>query len=702
MEQFIKDPFLVVLNMSITASYVIVLVIIARLLLKKAPKVFSYCLWSIVLFRLVCPISFSSALSFFRLLHQSSKLEYVPADLGLMGQPQIDLGIAPINNAVNGSLPAANAYASANPMQVQLAIFNMLWVMGLVCLLIYSVMSYLAFQRKIQTAVRVEANIFECEGIDSPFVIGLIKPKIYLPLGLSQSERSYVLKHEQTHIKRFDYLLKPLAYLVLCIHWFNPLVWISFLLMSRDMEMSCDESVLKTMGTEIKKEYSSSLLNFAAGRRLVSGSPLAFGEVNAKSRIQNVLNYHRLPVWIIITTIVLLLVMSIGLISNPEAQTRITEQEKSTMASTWAEALKTRDGKPRYELMSEGMKENFISTQKQRSDPWNFNIGVSSPWVVDYEITINGNSADILYHMTDSTNADYEKQETIYFGKENNKTVVVDAQELLSDWERYHYYAPSAEEAMQAYSKALLTSDYSIILALTPSAKLEPVGQQVWNTIKISDVKGISSDVREQKACYELELTIEDGGNSAFEKGVFPRWLWLMKGEQGWYAVGLMTSGEPDQSWWNSKTSGDGSGDPLFGANQWATGTYGFDQLLYLSPLSSSTFDYAENQMKGTQFTIGKELFEIDFPKGDNYKLEDPVYTKAEMTADMIQAFENSTMGKVSISEYKEKYRYDIYTKDNQKTNYCIYIMDNQLWLASYADNTADKSEITMNLWKLN
>ena len=556
MEQLIKDPFLGVLNMSITASYVIVLVIIVRLLLKKAPKVFSYGLWSIVLFRLVCPISFPSALSFFRLLHQSSKLEYVPIDLGLMGQPQVDLGIAPINNAVNGSLPAAatTVGASVNPMQIQLAIFSMLWMLGLACLIIYSTMSFLAFKRKIQTAIRIEDNIYECEGINTPFVIGIIKPKIYLPLGLSQSERSYVLKHEQTHIRRFDYLLKPLAYFVLCIHWFNPLVWISFLLMSRDMEMSCDESVLKSMGTDIKKEYSSSLLNFAAGKRLISGSPLAFGEVNAKSRIQNVLNYHRPPMWLAVTTIVLLLVMGIGLISNPEAQTKLTDQEKSAIASTWAEALKTRDGEPRYELMSEKMKENFIAAQKQQSEPWNFIIGDSSPWVLDYEITVNeGNSVDILYHMTDSTGENYGKREIIRFGKEKNKTVVIDVKELLlSDWERYNYYAPTAEQAMIAYQKALLSSDYSTMISLTPSTPFDPNGQLIWDTVKISDVKVVNEyeDVRVQKACYELELNIKDPGDSAFEKGIFPRWLWLVKNDQGWYVEGLMTSGAPDDSWW--------------------------------------------------------------------------------------------------------------------------------------------------------
>jgi hypothetical protein len=352
------------------------------------------------------------------------------------------------------------------------------------------------------------------------------------------------------------------------------------------------------------------------------------------------------------------------------------------------------------------MKEQFIEGQKQRSDPWNFNIGVSSPWVKDYEITIKDGSAEILYHMTDSTQSIYDQKEIIYFGKENGKTVVSNAEELLSDWERYSYYAQTADEAMRAYTKALLESDYRTILALTPSAKLDPRGQLIWDTIKISGVKVVDSDVRDSKACYELELNVTNGGDSAFETGTSPRWLWLVKGPQGWYAEGLMTGGSPDADWWNAKptlikTGESGTNDPFFGSNMQATGTYGFDRLIYLSPLSSWTFDYAENRMKGVMFTIDTGLFQIDYPEGDDYTVKQPAYHAEKMTDDMVRAFEESTMNQVSISDYKEKYRYTIYTGDNQKTGFRFYVLDNELWLASYADNTADGSEITKDIWKL-
>lgn len=312
-----EQLFLTVLNMSITASYVILFVIIARVFLKKAPKIFSYSLWSVVLFRLICPVSFSSALSFFGFF-KAHTMEHIPADIGYMIKPQVNVGIEAVDNLVNSSLPAATPASSVNPMQVIMAILSLLWIIGVIGLLIYSVVSYINLQIKVSTAMLISDNIFECEKIKSPFVLGIITPKIYLPVNLTENERGYILMHEQTHIKRFDYLIKPFAFLVLCFYWFNPLVWISFVLMSRDMEMSCDERVLKEMGGSIKKDYSSSLLALAAHGKMINGSPLAFGESNVKSRIKNVLNYKRPAFLIVVITGVLVTAISVILLANPQ------------------------------------------------------------------------------------------------------------------------------------------------------------------------------------------------------------------------------------------------------------------------------------------------------------------------------------------------------------------------------------------------
>ena len=318
MEQVLVDSFRTVLNMSITASYVILFVLLARLPLKKAPKIFSYSLWAVVLFRLICPVSFSSALSFLGFL-KTKNMEHIPADLALMTQPKVNVGLYNVNQVINSSLPAANPASSANPLQIILFIISVLWVLGMLSLLVYSVVSYFLLNRKVGTALRLQDNIYECEGIQSPFVLGIIKPRIYLPLGFSEAEKGYLLKHEEIHIRRLDYLVKPLAFLVLCIHWFNPLVWLSFSLMTKDMEMACDERVIKELGTNLKKDYSNSLLSLAVKRKIIGGSPLAFGESNPKSRIVNVLNYKRPVFGVVLLAGVVILVISAGLMANPQS-----------------------------------------------------------------------------------------------------------------------------------------------------------------------------------------------------------------------------------------------------------------------------------------------------------------------------------------------------------------------------------------------
>lgn len=555
MEHFLPALFFKVLNMSITASYVILFVMIARLFLKKAPKIFSYTLWAVVLFRLLCPFSFSSAFSFLKAIAPSSgKMDYIPSDVGMMVHPRIETGLGNVDSAINSSLPAAMTYASANPMQIIMFILSVIWVLGVLILVIYSVLSNFLLKQKVSTAMLFKDNIFESENIATPFVLGIISPKIYLPVGLSETEKSFILRHEQIHIRRFDYLIKPFAFLVLCIHWFNPLVWISFVLMSRDMEMSCDEQVIKELGTEIKKDYSASLLSLAVNRKVISGSPLSFGETGVKGRIKNVLNYQRPALWVIVAGVIVVAAMGMGLTSNPNAAATDNDAEKIKMAEIWAEALRTRDGKPRYEIMSESMKAKFVAEQKQRSgEEWNYNIGYSSPWVVNYEIDVQGNTASIIYHLADSAGGKYDRTEIITFGKENNQLAIIDAREKIAEWDRVSCFTSDAKAAMEIYKKALLDSDYLSQLSLTHAAPFDPEGQEIWDTIKINDVKVIKEDVRENKACYWLELDIVDGGNSAFETGVFPRWLWLAKGEQGWYVEGLMTSGPPMANWWNSE-----------------------------------------------------------------------------------------------------------------------------------------------------
>lgn len=309
-----SEIFLSVLNMSLTASYAIIFVILIRLLLKKAPKVISYALWGVVAFRLLIPFSFESM---FSLMPRNTNAVPIPQDIIYQQSPQINNGIGVIDSLVNNSLPAPTAGASVNTLQIYVEIGAYIWVLGIIALLVYSLVSIFILKRQLESAQLIEQNIFEAKNLKTPFVLGLIKPKIYLPVGLNATERSYILLHEQTHIHRKDHIIKVLAFLILSAHWFNPLVWIAFMLMSKDMELSCDERVLKEMDEDIKKPYANSLLLLATGRHIINGSPLAFGEGNVRGRIKNVLNYKKPRFWIVVISITVVTVVGIGLMANP-------------------------------------------------------------------------------------------------------------------------------------------------------------------------------------------------------------------------------------------------------------------------------------------------------------------------------------------------------------------------------------------------
>lgn len=320
----LHDLFITVVNMSITASYVAIGVILVRLLLKKAPKIFSYILWTPVLFRLICPFSFTSVFSFLSLINLNerqgrSMIEYVPQNIDLMQAPAIQSGIGSVDNAINASLPHAIPYASVNPMQIRMAVMSLVWVTGVVALLIYSIISYLRTKRRLRTATLVEENVFETDAIGTAFVYGFISPKIYVPVNVRKSDLSYILEHERTHIKRCDYLIKPFAFLALILHWFNPLMWLSFVLMSRDMEMSCDESVLHKLGDSAKGSYSETLLSLSLKRKgLLVANPLAFCESHVTTRIKNVLHFKKPPVQVIMIVIVAICVAVIAFVANPK------------------------------------------------------------------------------------------------------------------------------------------------------------------------------------------------------------------------------------------------------------------------------------------------------------------------------------------------------------------------------------------------
>lgn len=328
--------FSMVVNMSLTGGIAIVAVMVIRLFLRRSPKVFSYVLWAVVLLRLLCPVSFSSVLSVFGVakvsVTEQGMIRYVSQE---NGQFQIQNAILSENgtNQVSHISMSENQYLTpfetradekeaVSPSSWDLkGICIAVWLTGLAVLWGYSAVSMFLMKKKLVGAVLdvngSGKNIYLCDYIGTAFVMGVLRPRIYLPTTLNENERQYILLHEQTHIRRGDHIFRLLAFGALSVHWFNPLVWCAFFLSERDMEMSCDEAVMRRMGIDLRVAYSASLLNLASGKKVFAGAPLGFGEGSVKCRIQNIMRYKKTAALAAVPVLVPVIVVIVALGSNP-------------------------------------------------------------------------------------------------------------------------------------------------------------------------------------------------------------------------------------------------------------------------------------------------------------------------------------------------------------------------------------------------
>lgn len=305
--------FIQIVNMSITGSIVILAVILARLALKRAPRAISYALWAVVLLRLTCPFTLPGAWSL------PVSPSPISPDIVHIETSQTAQGSALANDLMQDALPSGVAGADTSPLQTGLYIAQFVWLGGIAAMAVYSAVSLIRLRRRLVGAVRMRSNIYLADHIETPFVLGLIRPKIYLPSTLGAREQTYVIAHEQAHIRRLDPAVKVAAFAVLAVHWFNPLVWAAFVLCTRDMEASCDERVLRHADANARAEYSASLLSLAAGRRIIAGTPLAFGEGSVKGRVRNVLNYRRPALWLTLVAVVAAALLGVWLLSGPSS-----------------------------------------------------------------------------------------------------------------------------------------------------------------------------------------------------------------------------------------------------------------------------------------------------------------------------------------------------------------------------------------------
>lgn len=327
--------FLQLVNVSITAGWVVLAILLLRLVLKKAPKWTRCLLWLVAGVRLVFPFSIESI---FSLIPSAKTIDTAKH----LARPYIDTGFTVIDNRINdylGDRFFEGVTVPANHFANIVRTAAVVWIIGMTAMLLYSMISYVRLRRNLRTATLLRDNLWESEAVKSPFILGVIRPRIYLPYHLNTESAWYVIAHEQAHLKRCDHWIKPIAFTLLCIYWFNPLMWAAYILLCRDIELACDEKVIRTMGKEERQIYSMALVQRSVNRRHLAACPLAFGEVGVKERIKTVMHYKKPAFWLILTALLLCVIAAVCFLTNP---LRDEEEEQHSFYATVLETEENR------------------------------------------------------------------------------------------------------------------------------------------------------------------------------------------------------------------------------------------------------------------------------------------------------------------------------------------------------------------------
>lgn len=502
----LSQIFLTFLYKNMTVSVVIIAVLLARFLLRKMPKKYSYILWSIVGIRMIFDLPFATNISVFNLFRGFAKRS---STMGTMLTGSRKTNLQGATDALNtiGTTGTSTAHASRNTTvgamthtlttsQMVLGILGLLWLVVVALFVAYGIYSYVKCRILVRTAVIAHdiipdthkkkgiVSVWECDRIPSPFVLGIIRPRIYIPFRMPKQEQAYILAHEQCHIRRLDPLWKLIAFLLLAMYWWNPLVWCAFFYMVRDMEMSCDEAVIEQFGNEIKQGYSNSLLSFAMERHPYSFAPIAFGEGDAGRRIKNVLNFKKPHTWVAILVIVLLVVVCVSCLTNGKdkiSSETVSDTENSQMQQTavetteapmssdnsstvqeslqsvdkWAQAFAARDVRTIQDMATDDTK-NELKEENLLDD--NGNFGWSSPWpwfdeesgMPAYQITQSDDtSATILYYAQVSDPHVTVWKETLQYTRKDDKIEIAHEELQMLN------FIASGSEFENAYPKGI-------------------------------------------------------------------------------------------------------------------------------------------------------------------------------------------------------------------------------------------------------
>lgn len=344
--------FLTVLNMSITASFLAVAVIILRLIFKRSPRWMMCVLWGFVAIRLIIPFSFESSLSLL------PSAEPIPGDIIYSPEPSVNTGITAVDNVINpvisdrfspekdedlptdplppeeGIEPSPSVPEEPTPLFSLTAVLSAVWLTGVLAMLIYTLVSYFCIRKRIGEAVEDDRGILICDRINSPFILGVIRPRIYLPSSMNENDMKYVIAHERAHLSRLDHLWKPVGFLLLAVYWFNPIMWVAYILLCKDIELACDEKVIGKLGNDFKKPYSEALINCSIPRRMVSACPIAFGEVGVKERIRNIMKFKKPTIIICAVAVLVCAAVAVFFLTDPVEKEQGNDPSESPAGSS--------------------------------------------------------------------------------------------------------------------------------------------------------------------------------------------------------------------------------------------------------------------------------------------------------------------------------------------------------------------------------
>ena len=481
------DIFLKLLNMSITAGWLILAVLCIRLLFRKIPKWVNCLLWGVVAIRLICPFSIESQ---FSILPSAEPIKSSAVVEGKVQNyiPYIDSHLTIVENTINPMLTETFAYNeadSAAPLQIVTYVASLVWGCGMVLLIICAMGSVIKMHKLVREAVCVRDNIYICDAVKSPFILGIVRPKVYFPSTLNEREMDYILAHESAHLKRKDHWWKVLGYLLLCIYWFNPLCWMAYSLLCKDIELACDEKVAKDMTLHEKKEYSNVLLSCARQRSLIMMCPLAFGEVGVKERVKSVLNYKKPTLWIMIATAAILVILAVCFLANPtrEYQIRITIPAGST--------------------------ETFCYSDEEISPKGNTLIFYAGEGLGDTEIKLlpvevkEENAYDELFYITPGMSVKMDVEKGAWF------KIGVNIQNPTEESKDVYISVSNVEVRIASLNDA---KDSSLFIEKMPSEK-DAAQQETFVDMQVSDIlNGSSSVTISREDASALRAFFESGG----------------------------------------------------------------------------------------------------------------------------------------------------------------------------------------------